>query len=147
MRQPTHYPKLLSSNHVSGIPERTAQLVVPPACCLHTSLCERLLTLFDMISTFGIPSYIHRNRRSPFMSEELKNFRHSNGIVSRKTTAYNHQWNGRLERLNKTLWRTTVLPAQSKNVPLCQWQTAVPYALYSMRSLLCTPTNSRTPVS
>lgn len=104
-----------------------------------STVIDRLCQLF---SVFGMPSYIHSDRGSSFMSEELKHFLHDKGIVTSRTTAYNPQANGQVERLNGTLWRCISLAAKSRSLPITEWETVLLDALHSIRSLLCTATNT-----
>ena len=96
----------------------------------------------QLFSTFGMPSYIHSDRGSSFLSSELTDFLHKKGIASSRTTAYNPQGNGQVERLNGTLWKTISLALKSRNLPLSHWETVLTDALHSIRSLLCTATNA-----
>lgn len=59
--------------------------------------------LNNPFSTFSIPFYIHSDRGSSFMFEELINCLCINNIVSSNTTAWNPQLNGQFERLKGTL--------------------------------------------
>ena len=77
-----------------------------------------------------------------FMSEELKSFLHSKGIATSRTTAYNPQANGQVEKLNGTLWRAITLSLKSKGLDISQWEIVLLDALHSIRSLLCTETNT-----
>jgi len=97
--------------------------------------------LSDLFSVFGLPSYIHSDRGSSFMSVELKDFLHSKGIATSRTTPYNPQGNGQVERLNGTLWRTISLTLKTKAMHNGQWEEVVKVALHAVRSLLCTATN------
>ena len=96
----------------------------------------------QLFSTFGMPSYIHSDRGSSFLSSELTDFLHKKGIATSRTTSYNPQGNGQVERLNGTLWKTISLALKSRNLPLSHWETVLTDALHSIRSLLCTATNA-----
>lgn len=98
--------------------------------------------LCQVFSIFGMPSYIHTDRGSSFMSEELRNFLHSRGIATSRTTAYSPQANGQVERLNGTIWRGITLSLRSRDLATQYWETVLPDALHSIRSLLCTATNA-----
>uniref|UniRef100_A0A2C9KV34 Integrase catalytic domain-containing protein n=1 Tax=Biomphalaria glabrata TaxID=6526 RepID=A0A2C9KV34_BIOGL len=52
-----------------------------------------------LFSIFGTPSYLHSDRGSAFMSEELRSFLRGKGIVTSRTTAYNAKGNGQVEKL------------------------------------------------
>ena len=96
----------------------------------------------QLFALFGMPSYIHSDRGMSFMSEELKSFLHSKGIATSRTTAYNPQANGQVEKLNGTLWRAITLSLKSKGLDISQWEIVLLDALHSIRSLLCTETNT-----
>ena len=111
----------------------------PCADMTAATIIDRLCQLF---SIFGMPSYIHSDRGSSFMSDELKRFLHEKGIVSSRTTAYNPQSNGQVERLNGTLWRTITLATKSRSLPITEWEVVLQDALHSIRTLLCTANNT-----
>lgn len=90
---------------------------------------------------FGMPAFIHSDRGASFLSAELKDFLYSRGIATSRTTAYNPQGNGQVERLNGTLWKTIQLALRTKNLSTEEWEKVLPQALHSIRSLLCTATN------
>lgn len=91
---------------------------------------------------FGTPQYIHSDRGTSFLSNELRNFLVPLGIACSRTTPYNPQCNGQVERLNGTLWKTIQLLLRSKNMAITQWEQMLPLALHCIRSLLCTSTNT-----
>lgn len=64
------------------------------------------------------------------------------GVATSRTTAYNPQANGQVERLNGTLWRAITLALKSRSLPTAQWESVMLDALHSIRSLLCTATNA-----
>ena len=76
------------------------------------------------------------------MSHELKNYLLSKNVATCRTTPYNPQGNGQCEKLNGTLWKAVTLALKSRNLPQSCWQDVLPDALHSIRSLLCTATNS-----
>ena len=95
----------------------------------------------SLFSIFGMPSYVHSDRGSNFMSHELKEFLHSKGIATSRTTPFNPKGNGQVERLNGTLWKTVTLALKTKALPISQWESVLLDSLHSVRSLLCTATN------
>lgn len=103
-----------------------------------STVMEKFSELFCM---FGTPSYIHSDRGSSFMSNDLKTFLNSRGVATSRTTPYNPQGNGQIERLNGTLWQTISLNLRSRNMPLHQWENILNDSLHCVRSLLCTATN------
>ena len=95
----------------------------------------------ELFTTFGLPAFVHSDRGTSFMSSDLKDFLHSRGIATSRTTAFNPKGNGQVERLNGTLWRNISLALKSEKLPSAQWEKVLPNALHSIRSLLCTATN------
>jgi len=98
--------------------------------------------LHSLFTLFGFPSYIHSDRGSSFMSDELRQYLLSKGIASSRTTSYNPRGNGQVERENATVWKAVLLALRSKGLPVTRWQEVLPDALHSIRSLLCTATNA-----
>ena len=90
----------------------------------------------------GMPSYIHSDRGSSFMSQELKTYLSQKGIATSKTTPYHPIGNGQCERYNGIIWKSIRLHLKSHNLHENQWELALVEALHSIRSLLCTSTNT-----
>lgn len=103
-----------------------------------TTVIKCLRQLFVI---FGTPSYVHSDRGTCFISQELKGFLGSLGIASSRTTAYNPQGNGQCERYNGIIWRTIQLSLKSQRLRIDQWESVLQEALHAIRSLLCTATN------
>ena len=97
-----------------------------------------LVQLFTMC---GLPNYIHSDRGSSFMSAELRAFLTSKGVASSRSTAYNPEGNGQIERENYTIWKAVVLALKTRGLPISRWQEVIPEVLHATRSLLCTATN------
>ncbi|KAL7648500.1 UNVERIFIED_CONTAM: hypothetical protein RMT77_000406 [Armadillidium vulgare] len=97
--------------------------------------------LSQLFSIFGLPSYVHSDRGTAFMSQELKQFLHGFGVATSRTTPYNPQGNGQCERYNGIIWKTISLALKSRNQQVAQWEQVLPQALHSIRSLLTTSTN------
>ena len=96
----------------------------------------------QLFSLFGIPEYIHNDRAKDFISEEAKQYLNSKGIASSKISRYNPRGNGQIERYNGIVWKTVQLALESKKLSMGHWETVLPDALHSIRSLLCTATNA-----
>ena len=75
------------------------------------------------------------------MSFELKSWLHNFGKPTSKTNRYNPTRNGKVERCNRTIWKTVLLALRSKKLPLTHWENVLTDVLHSMRSLLCNATN------
>ena len=50
--------------------------------------------LSNLFSIFGMPGYIHSDQGSSFMSNELRNYLHTRGIATSRSTPYNPEGNG-----------------------------------------------------
>lgn len=113
--------------------------VFPVSDMTSSTIIRCLCTLFSM---FGMPGMVHSDRGTSFLSEEVKQFLNSRGISSSRTTPYNPAGNGQVEKGNHTIWRAVTLACCSKGLPLTHWQEVLPDVLHSIRTLLCTATNS-----
>ena len=89
-----------------------------------------------------MPAYIHSDKGSNLISAELRTFLHSQGIATSNTTPYHPQGNGQCERYNGVIWKTVQLALKSKGLSINCWEDVLTDALHSVRSLLCTSTNS-----
>lgn len=98
--------------------------------------------LKELFWIFGTPAYVHTDRGTSFMSQELKSFLCSLGVATSRTTAYNPQGNGQAERYVGIVWKAIELAVRSKNLPINKWENVFNEALHSIRSLLCTSTNA-----
>jgi len=50
------------------------------------------------------------------------------------------QSKGQCEKYNDVIWPAVKLALKTKNQPTCQWESVLPEALHSVRSILCTAT-------
>ena len=98
--------------------------------------------LTELFSLFGITSYVHSDNGPSLISDELRDYLVTNGIAYSNSTRYNPCGNGQVERYNKTLWKSIQLAAKSKGVDEKYWEHFLGSALHSIRSLLCTSTNT-----
>ena len=110
--------------------------------CKDVSTQTVITCLCLLFSIFGMPGFIHSDRSSGFMSVELKNFLLKRGIAASRTTSYNPNGNGQVERLNGSLWKAITLALKTQGLPVNCWQEVLSDALHSIRSLLCTATNA-----
>ena len=76
------------------------------------------------------------------MSAELKQFLHGLGIATSRTTGYNPQGNGQVERYNGIIWKAVSLTLRTRGLGPEQWELVLPDALSSIRALLCTAINA-----
>ena len=94
-----------------------------------------------MFALFGLPGFVNSDRGSAFMSRELKNWLHSKGVVTSRTTPYNPQGNGQVERYNGIVWKTVSLALKTHRLPTSKWELELLDALHSIRTLISTATN------
>lgn len=109
--------------------------------CKDITTASVINCLVELFSVFGMPAYIHSDRGSQFLSNDLVNFLHSKGVATSRTTPYNPEGNGQIERYNGIIWRSISLALKSKGLGTQKWEETLPDALHSIRSLLCTETN------
>ena len=94
-----------------------------------------------LFSMFGMPEMVHNDRGTDFLSEETQNYLLNKNIATSKTSRYNPQGNGQVEKLNGTLWKAIQVTLHSRKMKPSEWEAVLPDALHSIRSLLCTATN------
>ena len=92
--------------------------------------------LTQLFAIFGMPGYVHSERGPSFLSVELKQFLHSVGISTSRTTSYHPPGNGQVERHNGIIWQAVILALKSQQLPTTQWEIVLPDTLHSIRSLL-----------
>lgn len=109
--------------------------------CPDVSTNTVIKCLTSLFSLFGMPGYVHSDRGASFMSNELQNFLAEKGVATSRTTSYNPQGNGQVEKYNGVIWKAITMSLKSKNLPIKYWQEVLPDVLHSIRSLLCTATN------
>ena len=90
---------------------------------------------------FGLPAYVHSDRGSSFLSKELKDWLHSKGVVTSRSTPYNPRGNGQVERFNDIIWTTVKLALSSKQLSVNQWEMVLLDAMHCIRTLITTATN------
>ena len=66
----------------------------------------------------------------------------SKNIATSNPSRYNPKCNGQVEKLNGTLWKAIQVTLHSRELKMSEWETVLPDALHSIRSLLCTTTNT-----
>ena len=59
-----------------------------------------------------------------------------------RTSVYNPKGNGQVEQYSGIIWKTIDLALKSNKLHVLQWESVITNALHSIRSLLCTSTNS-----
>ncbi|XP_055862342.1 uncharacterized protein LOC106074444 [Biomphalaria glabrata] len=109
--------------------------------CPDMSSATVIKCLNELFALFGLPSYVHTDRGTSFMSAEVQKYLNERGVATSRTTAYNPRGNGQIEKLNSTLWKAITLALHSQDLSTSQWELVLQDALHSIRSLLCTATN------
>lgn len=114
----------------------------PFAYACHDMSATRVVNcLKNLFCLFGVPAFVHSDRGASFMSKEVKNFLNENGVATSRTTPYNPQGNGQVERFNGTLWKTINLALKTRGLKTEDWEVVLQESLHAIRSLLCTATN------
>ena len=108
--------------------------------CTYVAAATVIKHQTNLFTVFG-NFFVYSDRGTAFMSEELKGFLHSRGIATSRTTAFNPQGNGQVERYNGIIWQTVNLALRSKNLSIANWEKMLDVALHCIRSLLSTSTN------
>ena len=101
-----------------------------------------LSCLREIFSLFGTSHFIHSDRGSQFLSADFDQQLLQWGIAHSRTTPYHPQGNGQVERYNGVLWKAIQCVLHSRQLQPSLWETVLPEALASLRSLLCTATGS-----
>lgn len=133
-------PSLTKNKYILTIIDEFSRFPFAYACT-DTSSRSVIQCLCHLFSIFGMPSYVHSDRGTSFMSSDIKNFLHGKGIATSRTTAYNPTGNSQVERFNGIIWKTISLCLKSRNLSIGRWEEVLLDSLHSIRSLLCTATN------
>ena len=134
-------PSVSSNKYLLNIVDEYSRFMWAYPCQnVETKTVIKCLT--DLFAMFGMPNYIHSDRGSSLISDELKLFLHGHGIATSRTTRYNPRCNGQIERYNGVLWKGITATLSSHNLPDSHWESVLSDALHAQRSLLCTSTNT-----
>ena len=71
-----------------------------------------------LFSIFGMPDMVHNDRATDFLSGETQEYLLSKSISTSKTSRYNPQCNGQVEKLNGTLWKAIQVTLHSRKLQL-----------------------------
>ena len=114
-----------------------------PFCfpCSNMSADTVIGCLDKLFSLFGTSNYVHSDRGPSLMSKRLKEYLLRKGVATSRTTPYHPQGNAQCERYNGIVWKAVRCALKSRKMPVEKWETVLPEALGSVRSLLCTATN------
>ena len=97
--------------------------------------------LDQVFNLCGFPSFVHSDRGRSFISQSMKSYFNARGIVSTTSTPYHPTGNSQCERYNGLIWKNVRLALMSQNLDVKHWESVLPNALHSLRSLLSTATN------
>ena len=75
------------------------------------------------------------------MSRNLVSYMNNLGVATSRCSVYNPQSNGRCEKYNDVIWSLVELGLKTRSLQISQ--IVLSEGLHSMRSLLCTSTNSK----
>jgi len=109
--------------------------------CKDTSPSSVVKCLYMLFSLLGFPS-MFSYRRTACLSRELKDYLHIRRIATSRSTPYYSTGNSQCERFNQTIWETVSLMLKGRNLGPHLWEEVLPEALHSVRTLLCTATNT-----
>ena len=98
--------------------------------------------LMQIFNLFGACAYIHSDRGKSFLSKEFVSYMNNLRIPTSKTSVYNPTSNGQCEKYNDIIWSGVKLALKERNLPILKWEVVLPQVLHSIRSLLCTATNT-----
>ena len=111
--------------------------------CVDKTSATVMKYLSQLFIIFSMPSDIHSDRGSRFISDELKQFLHGRGVVTSRTTSNNPRGNELLERQNGIIWKAVTFTLKSRGqIIIGMWEVVLPDSLHAIRSLLCTFTNA-----
>jgi transposase InsO family protein len=110
--------------------------------CADMSADTVIRCLECLFTLCGTPEAIHSDRGTQFMSEAVLDFLKNKNVARTRTSPYNPAGNGQCEKYNGTIWKAVMLVLKSRGMKETQWEQVLPDVLHSIRSLLCTATNS-----
>lgn len=115
----------------------------PFAFATHDTATDTVIRcLTTLFAIFGMPECVHSDRGTGFSSKQFRHFLLSNNVAQSFTTPYNPQGNGQVERYNGVLWNSLQMACRTRSLNVNCWEQVLPVVLHSMRSLLCTATNT-----
>ena len=110
--------------------------------CPNTTSATGMKCMDNIFVLCGTPSYIHSDRGSSFLSQEIMDYFSQRGIATNKTSPYHPIGNGQCERYNGIIWKDVRMALRTQNLSDTQWEIVLPNVLHSIRSLLSTATNT-----
>jgi len=83
--------------------------------CSNVNAQSVIACLTQLFVLFGMPAYIHSDRGSAFLSQELITFLHERDVACSRTSAYNAPGNAQCERYNGIIWFAIEVALKSRN--------------------------------
>ena len=93
--------------------------------CPDISSSTVIKCLDAILALCGMPSFIHSDRGTSFMSSELKRHLTNIGIATNKNSPYHPIGNGQVERYNGIIWKSIRLALATQKIPVEQWGTVL----------------------
>ena len=84
--------------------------------CTSTNTDSVIQSLNQIFIVFGMPSYIHSDRGTSFLSKEVREYLTNLRIATSQTTPYHPQGNDQCEQYNGIIWKHTLLTLASRNL-------------------------------
>ena len=109
--------------------------------CRDMTSATIIKNLGHLFSVYGLPGYIHSDNGPSLISKELNDYLLSLGVPCSNSSVYNPRGNGQVERYNGIIWKGIQLKLHSQNLPIENWESALPSVLHSIRTLISTSTN------
>ena len=106
------------------------QFVFPCPDVSAATIIKCLITLFSL---FAMPAYVHSDSGASFMNQELRAFFGEKGIATSRTTSYNPEGNGQVEKYDGVVWQAVIMALKSKGLTTKYWQDVLPDVLQSIR--------------
>ena len=103
---------------------------------------------WQQFSFCAMPSFIHSDNQSSFVSKEDKEYFTRRGIAMSKSAPHHPMGNSQVERYYGVLWNAIWLVLKSRDLPITAWQSMLPDALFSnpycvqRRTRLCMSSSS-----
>ena len=72
-----------------------------------------IICLDQLFSLCGYPNFVHTDRGTSFMSNELKSYLTKRGIATSKSTPYHPIGNSQVERYNGIIWKSVQLDVKN----------------------------------
>jgi len=95
--------------------------------------------LFALCGTAG---FVHSDNGPAFVWKEFKTYLFEREIASSTSSVYHPSGNGQAERSVGTVWKAIQLALKFLDLPPSHWEVVLEDVLHSIRSLLCTATNT-----